>query len=84
MQLEYARYGLAQFRPVVGALQLLGAAGLIAGLMLPWAGQVAAGGLALLMLLGVRVRIKIKDTLLQTLPALGYLILNLYLFLTAY
>jgi len=80
MQREYDRYGLSRFCKLVGALQLLGAAGLIVGLAHTWAGLIAAGGLALLMLLGVGVRIKIKDTLLQTTPAFAYLILNAYLF----
>ena len=79
MQEEYARYGLKKFRSLVGILQLLGAAGLLVGFSQPWAGQSAAGGLALLMLLGVGVRIKIKDTPSQTLPAFAYMVLNAYL-----
>lgn len=76
---EFNRYGLARFRRLVGALQLAGAVGLLAGLHTPWVGQLAAAGLALLMLLGVGVRIKIKDTALQTLPAFAYMLLNAYL-----
>ena len=37
------------------------------------------GGLALLMLLGVGVRIRIKDSALQILPAFAYMLLNAYL-----
>ena len=84
MQQEYARYGLAKFRRLVGALQLLGAIGLLVGLHYSWAGQAAAGGLSVLMMLGVGVRIKIKDTLLQTLPAFAYMVLNAYLAWAAY
>ena len=84
MRLEYERYGAAKFRRLVGALQLLGAAGLLVGFYQAWAGQLAAGGLALLMLCGVGVRIKIKDTPLQTLPAATYMVLNAYLCLAAY
>lgn len=79
MKREYARYGLTRFRNVVGGLQLLGATGLLVGLQHPWAGLAGSGGLALLMLLGVGVRIKIKDSLLQTSPALAYMALNAYL-----
>ncbi len=39
---------------------------------------------ALMMLGAVRVRIKIKDSLLQTIPALFYLVLNTYLCLAAF
>ena len=46
--------------------------------------MLAAAGLALLMLLGVGVRIKIRDSFLQTLPALGYLALNAYLCVAAF
>lgn len=84
MQREFQRYGLAQCRVLVGALQLLGGIGLLAGLQHPWVGQIAAGGLALLMLLGVAVRIKIKDSTWQTLPAFAYMLLNTYLAIGAY
>ena len=50
----------------------------------PWMGQAAAGGLALMMLVAVIVRIQIKDTLLQTIPALFYLTLNIYLCLAGF
>jgi hypothetical protein len=47
-------------------------------------GRAAAAGLALMMLVAVGVRIKIKDTLPQTIPALFYLALNAYLSLAAF
>ena len=47
-------------------------------------GRAAAAGLALMMLGAVGVRIKIKDTFLQTIPALFYLVLNAYLCLAAF
>jgi hypothetical protein len=81
---EFNRYGLVRFRNLVGALQLAGAAGLLAGFHTPWVGQFASAGLALLMLLGVGVRIKIKDSALQTLPAFAYMLLNAYLALAVY
>lgn len=84
MRREYDRYGLAAFRSLVGSLQLLGAMGLLVGLYTPWIGQLSAGGLALLMLCGVGVRIKIKDSVLQTLPAFAYMLLNAYLAFVAY
>ncbi len=79
MQQEYVRYGVPRFRPLVGSLQIAGSLGLLAGLVIPLVGQLAAAGLALLMFLGVCLRIRIKDSFVQTLPASFYLVLNAYL-----
>ena len=76
---EFVRYGFEAQRMLVGALQLCAAIGLVAGLNQPWMGRAASGGLALMMLVAVGVRLKIKDSLLQTAPALFYLALNAYL-----
>ncbi|MCX6852043.1 MAG: DoxX family protein [Verrucomicrobia bacterium] len=79
MKQEFHRYRLATQRIMVGALQWFAGIGLLAGMSQPWMGQLAAGGLALMMLIAVIVRIQIKDTLLQTIPAVFYLALNTYL-----
>ena len=84
MKREFERYRLASQRTLVGGLQLCAALGLLAGLSQPWMGRAASGGLALMMLVAIGVRIKIKDTPLQTMPALIYLALNAYLCLAAF
>lgn len=76
MKREFARYGLERFRVMTGTLQLLGAIGLLAGLQMPWIGRLAAAGLAVLMMLGVGVRLKIKDTPRKIFPAFFYMVLN--------
>jgi len=81
MKLEFKRFGLASQRLFVGWTQVLGATGLLLGIQAPAIGLIAAGGLAFQMLLGVGVRIAIRDTFLQTLPASVYFLLNLYLFI---
>ena len=81
---EFARYGFGSQRALIGGLQLCAALGLLAGLSEPWMGRAAAAGLALMMLGAVGVRIKIKDTFLQTIPALFYLLLNAYLCLAVF
>ena len=79
MKREFMRYHFGAWGPLIGALQLSASVGLLAGLSQPWMGRAAAAGLAMMMLTGVCVRIKIKDSLLQTLPALFYMALNAYL-----
>jgi len=81
---EFERYGLGSQRSLVGGLQLAAAIGLLAGLDHPWWGRSAAAGLAMMMAVAVGVRIKIKDTLLQTVPAMLYLALNAYLCFAAF
>ena len=77
---EFSRYGLSQWRTTAGTFQLLGVAGLVAGIWIPWAGMVASAGLAVMMMLGVAVRVKIRDSVLQTLPAFAYMLLNAWIF----
>ncbi len=81
---EFDRYHFGSRRALIGGLQLCAAVGLLVGLSQPWLGRAAATGLALMMLGAVGVRIKIKDNLLQTTPALFYLALNTYLGLAAF
>lgn len=77
---EFNRYGIPQFRKLTGWLQLMGAMGIIIGFWINNLQVLSTLGLSLLMLFGVIVRIKIKDNLIQILPALGYFLLNAYLF----
>lgn len=84
MRQEYDRYGLPKFKNLIGFLQILGALGLVIGIQIPWVGQIASIGLAILMLCGVGVRVKIKDTTKQTLPAFVYMVLNAYLAIAIY
>lgn len=76
---EFARYGLPGYRKLTGFLQLLAAVGLIVGFKMPMVGAVAAGGLALQMLVGLGVRLKIRDSLPRCLPALVYLCLSAWI-----
>jgi hypothetical protein len=79
LRLEFDRYGLARFRVLVACLQLAGAAGQLAGIRYPMLGALSSGGLALMMLAAVGVRIRIGDSIGQSLPALLYLSANIYL-----
>ncbi|MGB5818387.1 MAG: DoxX family protein [Saonia sp.] len=80
MNTEFIRYGLEKQRKIVGLLQLLAAFGLVIGYMLlPILTFISASGLAILMLLGFGVRLKIKDNIVQSFPAVFYAILNIYI-----
>lgn len=84
MKREFQRYGLARQRVWVGSLQLLAALGQLVGLSLPWIGLSASIGLAAMMLVGVLVRLRIKDRLVMIFPAFFYMILNAYLSVSAF
>lgn len=79
MQAEFVRYGFGRHRIAIGGLQLLGATGLLLGLVVPIFGALGAAGLAAQMLAAVIVRIRIRDSVLQTIPALLYLFLNFWI-----
>tara|TARA_R110000772_G_scaffold143701_1_gene253246 strand:- start:48 stop:392 length:345 start_codon:yes stop_codon:yes gene_type:complete len=81
---EFKRFGLSNFRELTGILQILGAIGLLLGYFYPILVIIASAGLALLMLLGFLVRLKIKDGLLVSLPSFAFMLLNLYIFFASY
>ena len=76
---EFVRYGIPQFRKLTAWLQLLGSLGIIIGFWIDYLQIFSTIGLSLMMLLGVTVRIKIKDNLTKILPALFYFLLNAFL-----
>lgn len=77
MKIEFARYGLSQYRQLTGALELLGGSGLLFGLYYTPLLILSASGLALLMFLGIIVRLKTRDPLLEILPAFILMTINL-------
>ncbi|SRX55483.1 DoxX family protein [Aequorivita sp. CIP111184] len=83
---EFIRFGLdKQKRLLTGYLQILGALGLIFGnFFLDDLVFIASAGLSVLMLLGFAIRIKIKDSISQSLPSLVVAFLNLYICIEYY
>jgi hypothetical protein len=77
MKIEFQRYGLSKFRRLTGILELLGGTGLLLGQYYSSLLNLSAAGLALLMLLGVMVRLKTRDPMIEILPAFILLMLNL-------
>ena len=73
---EYARWGYKNQRILLGCLQLLGGIGLVVGIVNPILLSVASFLLTFMMITAIFVRIKIKDTIVQMLPATFYTVLN--------
>ncbi len=80
MKNEFKRFGLPKFAMLTGVLEILGGLGLLVGLKVPFVLLLSSGGLGLLMLLGVGVRIKVKDSVLLSTPAFVLMLLNFYIF----
>jgi hypothetical protein len=80
MKSEFKRFGLEKVGALTAILEILGALGLLVGFKLHPILLISAGGLAILMLLGVAVRIKKKDGIWVSLPAFFFMILNAYIF----
>ena len=76
MILEFQRFQVSSYRVLTGFLEILGGVGVIIGLFQREIGMISSFGLFLLMAMGVGVRLKIKDTLYQCLPALFFCLLN--------
>jgi DoxX-like family len=84
MKGEFKRFGLEKAGALTAVLELLGAVGLLVGLKFDFILLIASAGLALLMLLGVAIRIKVKDSLWISFPAIFFMILNSYIFYAAF
>lgn len=84
MKSEFERFNLKKFGLAVILFEGLGAIGLLVGMYFNPILLLSSGGLALLMLLGVVTRLKIKDSLRVTLPAFFYMILNAIIFFLAF
>jgi hypothetical protein len=80
MKDEFKRFGLEKFGIMTAILELIGAVGLLVGLKENVVLLISSGGLSLLMLLGIVVRLRVKDRFLVLLPALTFMLLNLLIF----
>lgn len=80
MFLEFQRYNLSSFRLLTGILQIAGSIGLVAGFYFHFFTLMSSLGLAVQMLLGVLVRIRIKDPIYQVMPAFLFFCINSFIF----
>lgn len=83
MKSEFIRFGLSKFGTLTAILEILGALGLLVGLIINQILILSSGGLALLMLFGVLARLRINDGFFAIFPALFFLGLNAYIFFQA-
>jgi uncharacterized membrane protein len=80
MRSEFVRYGLAKFGILTAVLEILGAIGLLVGLLNNFILLISSGGLALLMFAGFLARLRVKDSFWVSLPSVLYMVLNAYIF----
>ena len=80
MKNEFKRFGLEKIGLTTVLLEITGALGLLIGLKFDFILLISSLGLALLMLIGFIVRMKLKDSIWVSLPAFFYMVLNTYIF----
>lgn len=83
MKAEFVRFGLAKFGAITAVFEIAGGLGLLLGLFIPFLLLISSAGLAVLMLFGFITRLYIKDSILVSLPALLFMLINSYIFLAA-
>lgn len=81
MKNEFKRFNLEKIGLLTIILEFFGATGLVLGLKYDILLMVSSLGLSLLMLCGLMVRIKLKDSIWISLPAGFYMVLNAVIFL---
>jgi hypothetical protein len=79
MKNEFKRFKIEKLGLLTIVLEILGALGLLVGFMFETLLLISASGLALLMLIALLVRIKSKDSILASLPAIFFMVLNTYI-----
>ena len=77
---EYSRWGFADQRKIIGFFQLLGGIGLLIGIKVNILLFITSLSFIIMMLFAIIVRIKIKDGIVEILPAITYLFLNIMIF----
>jgi hypothetical protein len=80
MKSEFKRFGLEKIGTLTAVLELLGATGLLVGLQSNILLLISSAGLGLLMFFALLVRIRVKDSLFVSIPAITYLIINATIF----
>ena len=80
MIFEYERWGYKKFRKIIASLQFIAGCGLLIGLYFTLLLTLVSASLTLMMITAIFVRIRIKDKIINILPAILYAILNFIIF----
>ena len=80
MILEYDRWGYKKFRKLIASLQFIAGFGLLIGLYFSLLLTLVSASLTLMMIAAIFVRIRVKDNIINTLPAILYAVLNFIIF----
>ncbi|RAR50939.1 hypothetical protein B0I10_101110 [Flavobacterium lacus] len=83
MKNEFKRFNLEKLGLLTIIIEFIGATGLLLGLVHNILLTLSSLGLCLLMLCGLIVRIKLKDSIWISIPAGFFMLLNLYIFLAS-
>lgn len=85
MKEEFAAYGLSESTMYfIGTLKVLSALGLIVSIWAPMLTLPSAGLMAILMVGAILMHVKIKDSLKQSMPAVIFLLLSLFIISQSY
>jgi hypothetical protein len=79
MVADFERFGMPRLRVLTGTLEVLGALGLIAGQFIDGLVILSAGGLTVLMALGLLTRLRFRDPARASLPAFVLMLGNAYI-----
>tara|TARA_B110000240_G_scaffold188124_1_gene226552 strand:- start:8909 stop:9250 length:342 start_codon:yes stop_codon:yes gene_type:complete len=80
MILEYDRWGYKKLRKLIASLQFIAGFGLLIGLYFSLLLTLVSASLTLMMIAAIFVRIRVKDKIINTLPAILYAVLNFIIF----
>lgn len=80
---EFIRYGFQDFRELIGGLQIVFGLSLLIGLYIYKLRLLSSLLLAIIMGGALGTRIYIGDGLVESMPAMVYLMINLYIFINA-
>lgn len=81
MENEFKRLNLEKIGLPIITLELLASLGLLIGIKYNPMLLLSSGGLSLMMLCAILFRMKSKDSFQSKLPAIFYMLLNLYIFI---
>lgn len=80
MKKEFKKFGLENIGLIVIVLEFIGAVGLLIGLKFYSILMISSLGLAILMLAGLIIRVRVKDNIWISMPAFFYMLLNIFIF----